>query len=61
MAIFRPISWGRLTGLALAMTMLFGTPPANQPSQGAYRLGYFTGCFVIFGAATAITAKRKFA
>ena len=43
MTIFRPISWGRLTGLALALTMLLGNPPSDEPNPGAFRLGYLTG------------------
>ena len=58
MAIFRPISWGRLAGLAVACTALFATPSPEDDPVG-FRLGYFTGCFVLCGAVTALTAKRE--
>ena len=61
MAIFSPISWGRLTGLALGATLLFATPPADYGTSesAGYRLGYFTGVFFISGLVTAIAAKRQ--
>ena len=61
MAIFRPISWGRLTGLALASTLLFGAPPADYGTteSAGYRFGYFSGAFVIYGAVVAIASKRE--
>ena len=59
MAIFSPISWGRLAGLAVACTALFGNPPTDEANPAAFRFGYFIGCFGVCGAITAIAAKRE--